>query len=224
MLIWHFSTVPVIGQHPLLQSKIGSFVLNIVTVCTGNICRSPLAEQLLSNRFAELDVNVSSAGTRARAGMPMTSETVALAVARGVNRERALRHRSASLIPSTLSGIDLAIAMSREHRRQIVETQPSLTRTTFTARELARLLDSVGDTDLHSAMATAGSDPRHRLSLALSRIASLRGLVTPLATPEDDDIIDPYGRSRRTYDIAAAQLDSTIAPVERLIRLALGGN
>ena len=32
-------------------------------VCLGNICRSPLAEGILSNKFSKLDVYVDSAGT-----------------------------------------------------------------------------------------------------------------------------------------------------------------
>src|SRR5690606_17245040 len=37
----------------------------ILTVCTGNICRSPLAETVLATRLADLDVRVHSAGTQA---------------------------------------------------------------------------------------------------------------------------------------------------------------
>lgn len=41
--------------------------ISVMTVCTGNMCRSPLAERLLASRAAAagLDVVVDSAGTRA---------------------------------------------------------------------------------------------------------------------------------------------------------------
>ena len=39
-------------------------MFEILTVCTGNICRSPLAEQLLRTRLAPLAPRVHSAGTR----------------------------------------------------------------------------------------------------------------------------------------------------------------
>lgn len=50
----------------------------VMTVCTGNMCRSPLAERLLAARSAEagLDVVVDSAGTHAANGVPIHSETL----------------------------------------------------------------------------------------------------------------------------------------------------
>lgn len=38
---------------------------NIILICTGNICRSPMAEALLVKQLANLDIQVSSAGTAA---------------------------------------------------------------------------------------------------------------------------------------------------------------
>ncbi|MFN7241836.1 MAG: protein-tyrosine-phosphatase, partial [Dietzia cercidiphylli] len=48
-----------------------------MTVCTGNMCRSPLAERLLSVRAAHagLDVVADSAGTRAVNGVAIHPET-----------------------------------------------------------------------------------------------------------------------------------------------------
>src|SRR5690606_12746543 len=47
---------------------------NILTVCTGNICRSPLAEAVLASRLADLDLRVHSAGTQALVGHGMPPE------------------------------------------------------------------------------------------------------------------------------------------------------
>ena len=51
----------------------------ILIVCTGNICRSPLAEQLLRQNLtaAGIDAVVTSAGTRAMTGSAMTPEAAA---------------------------------------------------------------------------------------------------------------------------------------------------
>ena len=47
-------------------------MIEVLTVCTGNVCRSPLAEALLRERLAPLDIRVRSAGTRALIGSAMT--------------------------------------------------------------------------------------------------------------------------------------------------------
>ena len=52
---------------------------SILTVCTGNICRSPLAEGLLRMVLGGLDVTVQSAGTAALVGEPMTEQNQRIA-------------------------------------------------------------------------------------------------------------------------------------------------
>lgn len=76
------------GQNPFIPSP-EVVVMHILAVCTGNICRSPLAEKVLKHRLADLALSVSSAGTRARAGLPMTPQSIELATARGVPEEEA---------------------------------------------------------------------------------------------------------------------------------------
>jgi protein-tyrosine phosphatase len=46
-----------------------------------------------------------------------------------------------------------------------------------------------------------------------------RGLTS--STPEDDDVIDPYRRSRETYALSASQLTPALAEVERIVRDAI---
>lgn len=202
-------------------------MLEILTVCTGNVCRSPLAAQLLTLRLADLGVTVASAGARARARATMTPEAVALAVARGVPAELAEAHRARYLTAGMLAGSgaagrpDLVLAMAREHRREVVELDPTRARTAFTAREFARLAADVTDDELRAAGAAAGDDPRARFAAALGVVAGRRGLVLPPAAPEDDDVIDPIGRSAATYARSADELMPGIDAVERVVRAAL---
>ncbi|MGB3377055.1 MAG: hypothetical protein WBA87_18175, partial [Microbacterium sp.] len=62
---------------------------NILTVCTGNICRSALAESVLATRLTDLDVRVHSAGTQALVGHGMPREARALAERNGVTPDHA---------------------------------------------------------------------------------------------------------------------------------------
>jgi protein-tyrosine phosphatase len=202
-------------------------VLNVLTVCTGNICRSPLAALTLGARTADLEVRFASAGTRARDGAPMTEEAIDLAVERGVPSATAHAHRARLLTPIHLQHLDLIVTMTRQHRRAVVEMDPSRLRMTFTARELIRVIEGVDDHAL-AAIAAAGDDDdetdpqRARFAAALAGLRARRGLVASPATPADDDVIDPYGRSVATYRASALQLDPGLEVVERLVRLAVG--
>lgn len=199
-------------------------MLEILTVCTGNICRSPLAAQLLATRLADLPVRVSSAGARARDGMPMTPEAADLALARGVDPALVAAHGARYLTPVHVRTADLVLAMARDHRREVVELDPSRMRQAFTAREFARLAADLSDDDLRTAAATAGegAPPRERFAAALGAIAGRRGITLPPASPEDDDVIDPYGRSAATYERSAAELEPGLVAVERVVRIAFG--
>lgn len=196
-------------------------VFEILTVCTGNICRSPLAELLLRTRLADLDVQVHSAGTRGLASAPMTEEAIRLAALRGVVDDDARAHRSRFLTERHLEGPDLILTMTRDHRRAVAELAPARLRSTFTFREFARLAATLADETITDAAAAAGPDAPARVRAAAAAVASQRGLTLGPADAEDDDVIDPFRRSWATYELSGAQLDPAIDQVVRVVRLAV---
>lgn len=193
----------------------------ILTVCTGNICRSPLSELVLASRLADLGVHVASAGTRGLAAAPMTAESQSIAAALGVAPEAAAAHRSRLLTEQHVTGASFVLAMAREHRQSVAELSPVHVRTTFTVREFARLAADVTDDDVRRSADAAGEDPDARLDAAIGLIAGRRGLVLPPAGPADDDVIDPYRRSWETYKTSTYQLVPALEAVERVVRTAL---
>lgn len=197
-------------------------MLTILTVCTGNVCRSPIAEQLLARRLTGLRVHIESAGTRARDGMRMPAEAAEMAVSHGVPTSSPAAHKARYLTSSRLASANLALAMARDHRREIVELDPSFLRRTFTVRELHRLAGGVPDHTLASAADCATQPgPGPRLAALLAYVASLRGTMAPPLDPEIDDVVDPIGRSYEVYEQSVAQINEALPSVERLIRLAL---
>jgi protein-tyrosine phosphatase len=196
-------------------------VIQILTVCTGNICRSPLAELVLQERLGDVGVRVSSAGIRARQDDRMPQEAVELAVAAGVPAGATAAHGARYLTERLLEGVDLVLAMDREHRRSIVELAPGALRTTLTAREFERLAAATSDDEIRAGADAAGDDPGARVRGAVAVLTGQRGLVFPPADPADDDVVDPYRRSRATYARSAAQLLPALGAVERVVRLAL---
>lgn len=187
----------------------------ILTVCTGNICRSPLAESLLRKGLAGLPVELLSAGTRAVVNDPMPPQIQSIALDHDVHD--AANHRSRQVTKTDILSADLVLALDRAHRREIVEMLPRASRYTFTLREFARLSNSVPDQDLVLPM---GSLLVERLRNAVDAAARLRGSLPLLDDPFDDDVVDPYRNSDEVYRQSADQLIPAVNAVVRLLHRA----
>lgn len=93
--------------------------MKILLVCTGNTCRSPLAEVLMRRALAEqgvTDVAVASAGTGAADGEPASEGSYLVALE---NRLDLAAHRARIVTREMLAGTDLVLAMSRSHLRKL---------------------------------------------------------------------------------------------------------
>jgi protein-tyrosine-phosphatase len=93
--------------------------MNILFVCSGNTCRSPLAEALaksMAERRGLKDVSVSSAGTNAWDNVPATDEALLVGMERGVDLTG---HRSRKLTPAIVSEADLIFVMTPSHLEQV---------------------------------------------------------------------------------------------------------
>ncbi len=167
----------------------------ILSVCTGNICRSPIAEAILADGLSPLrGVVVHSAGTGALVGHSVPEPAQRLANTIGLNTTT---HRARQIEMTMIREADLVVAMSREHRRFIVEQVPAAMRRAFTLRELARIAD-VLEPELISAISGSGATTEEDgMRAAISRASSLRGTVPPPSSPEEFDIVDPYRQSDR---------------------------
>jgi protein-tyrosine phosphatase len=194
---------------------------SVLTVCTGNICRSPLAEQILRARLADVSaLEFASAGTYAGEGDAMTPQASALSTRFGGAPEA---HRARYLTEQIVGASDLVFAMARSHRREIVELVPRKVGVTFTLREFARLSAGVPDAEI-AAVAERGGNVRAGLAEVVAFVASRKGQIGPPATTEDDDVIDPYRRSDATYERSADQLVPAAEEIARVLRIAALAN
>jgi protein-tyrosine-phosphatase len=93
--------------------------MNLLFVCSGNTCRSALAE-VLARRIAErrgiADVRISSAGTNAWDNTPATDEALLVGMERGVDLTG---HRSRKITPAIISEADLIFVMTPGHLEQV---------------------------------------------------------------------------------------------------------
>jgi protein-tyrosine phosphatase len=173
----------------------------VLHVCTGNICRSPMAEHLMRAGLRERlgagadAFQVASAGTMGFTGDPMQPFSLSTLKGLGVDGS-AFIARELSL--GLIEGADLVLAATREHRGMIATLSPKVTRRSFTLREFARLVSIVEPAELPAA------GPEERAAALVQAALRNRGLVPP-DQPEDDDLQDPYTGPESGY-IACAQL------------------
>ncbi|KNH10008.1 Low molecular weight protein tyrosine phosphatase [Candidatus Burkholderia brachyanthoides] len=94
---------------------------SVLTVCTGNVCRSPMAMGLLAQALP--GVLVSSAGVQAQNGTPIDPVAVSLLRDCGIDLGG---HRSRSLDVAMPERVDLILVMEDAHRRHMERAFPML--------------------------------------------------------------------------------------------------
>lgn len=189
----------------------------LLVLCTGNICRSPLAEVLLRDRLADLPVVVASAGTRAVVGEPMAPHVSVAVAAAGLDPA----HVAAQVTVEHLAGADLVLGLAREHRRAAIELHPRVVRRAMTLLELARVVGQHGDAIADEAR-SAAPDAEGRLREAVRLAVAERGSTVPPSAPDLDDVPDPWGRDERAYDAAHLLVRTAVESVSRWLHTSAG--
>jgi protein-tyrosine phosphatase len=115
---------------------------------------------------------------------------------------------------------DLVLAMSREHRTSIVELLPRAARYTFTVRELAHIFAATEQDALDAAARVPVSDSAGRFSAVIEAAAANRGTVIPPDSPEDYDVVDPYGRTDEVYADSVSELVPAIHQIAATLQRA----
>ncbi|MGE9269418.1 MAG: low molecular weight protein arginine phosphatase [Verrucomicrobiales bacterium] len=108
---------------------------SVLFVCTGNTCRSPMAEGLFHKAVEERDdYEVFSAGVAAYPGSAMSRETQALLESKGVQLET---FRSQPVDEAMLERATHVFAMTREHLHALVVLHPEYEDKFYLACEFA---------------------------------------------------------------------------------------
>jgi protein-tyrosine-phosphatase len=102
---------------------------NILTVCTGNICRSPMAEGILRALLKAMpDVGVSSAGTHALIGTPATEFAIIAADENDINISG---HKARMIGEEIIRASSIILCMESSHVEHILEIDVSAESKTF---------------------------------------------------------------------------------------------
>jgi protein-tyrosine phosphatase len=163
--------------------------MKVLFVCTGNLCRSPMAEGLLRRELDQrgcTGIDVASSGTWAGTGNPATREAIGVCASSGIDLAR---HRSRPLDPAEVNEAALVIAMTRAHIAEIMSVVPD-------AGSKTMLLRSLSAIELAPFLSNASAP--QRLSALLTALRPDAG--------EQLDVADPMGRPFEDYESCFTEL------------------
>lgn len=185
---------------------------NVLHVCTGNICRSPMSERImrteLERRFGAqaADFDVRGAGTYGgHAGQPMHPPAARVLTELGYDPSG---FTATWLREPEIQWADLVLTATADHRRQVLGLEPRVLRRTFTLLELARLVAGVRPEELPPGT------PAERLQ-ALVELAVDRRAVDPPPHRGADDIDDPFEQAVEMYRGTAREISGAVEVVLR---------
>lgn len=169
-------------------------MFRLVFLCTGNRARSAIAEGFVRQIASDLPVEVSSAGLLDLARGPALPEAIDAVRQLGLDLTT---HVSRPLKGVDISRADLVIGFERQHMAGAVVDANADPDRTFLLKEFVRLLDRVPRNQLPP-------DPGAHARQLVAEAASLRSEKQEFIA--DDEIGDPYGLKRASFDKLAAEL------------------
>lgn len=192
---------------------------NILFVCFGNICRSPMAEGIardfIARRYdrARPLVGVSSAGVGAQDGNPPTQEAVEVMAARGIDIGS---HRARNVTREILEAADLVLTMEE---RQGIRLRDAGARggLVFVLMRLGEAARQAAKQDADVGAASSVRERLERLRL-LTEEMDLEGLWE--APDYAYDVPDPIGLAVDDYVTVAGRMEAAVGDI---IQTLLGG-
>ncbi len=170
--------------------------VSILIICTGNLCRSPMAEAMLRRQAEQsgAPLQVASAGFATEGEAP-PEPTLAVMRRRGIDLSE---HRSRLLTPSMLATADLVIGMTRTHVWEAAVRDPDIVPRAFVLGELVRLNDDIGH--------RSTGEPFERWTERL-HVERRHGAHAPLS---GDEIPDPFGKRRKVHERVASRIEQLV--------------
>jgi protein-tyrosine phosphatase len=159
--------------------------MNILFVCSGNMCRSPLAAALIRHKVSAANsadfgtaIQVKSAGTSADAGLPMSLAMEIILQEQGIDSA----HQSQRLTGDLLDWADLVLTMTQAQKILLLSQVPQM------AEKLATLNEYAGNTSQPDIEDPHGCDLDSYRKCAEEIEAACNALLNRLRTTKDQSI------------------------------------
>lgn len=188
--------------------------VRILTVCTGNICRSPYAERVLAHRLEAVRpgvFEVTSAGTGALVDQGVDPGSATLLEASGVAHDT---FAARQITEQLLQDVDLVLPLTVEHRKTVLSYAPRLLKRCYTVKEIARLITSADERRPWEERLAGLTTPEERWQRIPQELARERGLAK--AEPGQDDVADPYRMDQSAFDAMAVEIDAAVETIVAL--------
>lgn len=190
-------------------------VRNILFVCTGNTCRSPMAaallRQLLNERGGEFrNIRVSSAGLYAHPGASASPEAIETMRGYGLDLSN---HLARELAREELAAADLILTMTNAQKNQIIKVYPAVKDRVYVLREYVYGKDAAGEAQW-DVLDPFGQPVEVYQQCAAALEKDLRALLELLVLEESGDLRTKGGKKMRIAlgaDHAGFQLKEEIA-------------
>jgi len=183
--------MPRLGAEYRSARSVTSSAIEILVVCTANVCRSVMAQAFLRRRVP--DAVVSSVGLLPE-GRLADPTAIAVLASRGLDTAG---HHSRQLARKHLRGVDLVLGLERQHVREAVVLDREVFPKAFTLRELVRKAESSGP-----------RPPMTPLADWLAQLHEGRETTDLFGDAPDDDVADPTGGAPAGYEHTARWIDA----------------
>lgn len=188
--------------------------IHILTVCTGNICRSAWAQHALQarldTRLGTGAAHVTSAGTGPNQALTVPRELLDLAAGDPALRGALEAHRPRLLTAGVIEGQDLVLTATEVHRDAVAREAPAALRRSATFLEAGALLAEPG------AVAPGGGAAALADALARGQASGAR------RRRGATDLPDPFRGPAAGYATMVAALDPALDAVADAVERAVG--